>query len=123
LVWTREFAGPEVERLAKIAGKYKVHLVMGVVERAGFYLYSTMLFFDSQGQHLGQHRKITLVASESAVWNSGGKSTLPIYETSIGKIGGLTCWDNKWPLLRTELYDKGTTLLLVTLKVLLFFNI
>ncbi|KAG6772437.1 bifunctional nitrilase/nitrile hydratase NIT4B-like isoform X2 [Populus alba x Populus x berolinensis] len=99
--------GPEVERLAKIAGKYKVHLVMGVVERAGFYLYSTMLFFDSQGQHLGQHRKITLVASESAVWNSGGKSTLPIYETSIGKIGGLTCWDNKWPLLRTELYDKG----------------
>jgi nitrilase/beta-cyano-L-alanine hydratase/nitrilase len=96
---------------------------MGVVERAGFYLYSTMLFFDSQGQHLGQHRKITLVASESAVWNSGGKSTLPIYETSIGKIGGLTCWDNKWPLLRTELYDKGTTLLLVTLKVLLFFNI
>ncbi|KAL9399877.1 hypothetical protein Peur_008838 [Populus x canadensis] len=99
--------GPEVERLAKIAGKYKVHLVMGVVERAGFYLYSTMLFFDSQGQHLGQHRKITLVASESAVWYSGGKSTLPIYETSIGKIGGLTCWDNKWPLLRTELYDKG----------------
>ncbi|KAG6770357.1 hypothetical protein POTOM_026035 [Populus tomentosa] len=99
--------GPEVERLAKIAGKYKVHLVMGVVERAGFYLYSTMLFFDSQGQHLGQHRKITLVASESAVWNSGGKSTLPIYKTSIGKIGGLTCWDNKWPLLRTELYDKG----------------
>jgi nitrilase/beta-cyano-L-alanine hydratase/nitrilase len=123
LVWTREFAGPEVERLAKIAGKYKVHLVMGVVERAGFYLYSTMLFFDSQGQPLGQHRKITLVASESAVWNSGGKSTLPIYETSIGKIGGLTCWDNKWPLLRTELYDKGTTFLLVTLKVLLFFNI
>ncbi|KAJ6745986.1 NITRILASE [Salix koriyanagi] len=40
---------PEVGRLAKIAGKYKIHLVMGVVERAGFYLYSTMLFFDSQG--------------------------------------------------------------------------
>ncbi|KAJ6673000.1 NITRILASE [Salix purpurea] len=99
--------GPEVGRLAKIDGKYKVHLVMGVVERAGFYLYSTMLFFDSQGQHLGQHCKITLVASESAVWYSGGKSTLLIYETSIGKIGGLTCWDNKWPLLRTELYDKG----------------
>ncbi|KAJ6382459.1 hypothetical protein OIU77_030998 [Salix suchowensis] len=80
---------------------------MGVVERAGFYLYSTMMFFDSPGQHLGQHRKITLAASESAVWYSGGKSTLPIYETSIEKISGLTCWDNKWSLLRTELYDKG----------------
>lgn len=89
LVWTCEFTGPEVGRLAKIAGKYKVHLVMGVVERARFYLYNTM-FFDSQGQHLGQHRKITLVASERAVWYSGGKSTLPIYETSIRKIDGLT---------------------------------
>eukprot|EP00258_Populus_trichocarpa_P012685 XP_002322807.3 bifunctional nitrilase/nitrile hydratase NIT4B [Populus trichocarpa] len=99
--------GPEVDRLAKFAGKYKVHLVMGVVERAGCYLYSTMLFFNSLGKCLGQHRKLIQTASESALWRSGEKSTLPTYETSIGKIGGLICWDNRLPLLRTELYDKG----------------
>jgi len=97
---------------------------MGVVERAGCYLYSTMLFFDSLGKCLGQHRKLIQTASESsALWRSGEKSTLPTYETSIGKIGGLICWDNRLPLLRTELYDKGTPRLLVTLKVLLLFSI
>ncbi|KDP36178.1 hypothetical protein JCGZ_08822 [Jatropha curcas] len=80
---------------------------MGVVERAGCYLFSTVLFFDSLGQRLGQQRKLMPVASESAVWYSGQKSSLPVYETSIGKIGGLVCWDNKSPLLRTELYAKG----------------
>ncbi|KAJ6749994.1 hypothetical protein OIU85_000604 [Salix viminalis] len=99
--------GPEVDRLAKLAGKYKVHIVMGVVERAGCYLYSTMMFFDSLGKCLGLHRKLIQTASESSLWRSGEKSTLPEYDTSIGKIGGLICWDNRLPLLRAELYDKG----------------
>ncbi|XP_021624144.1 bifunctional nitrilase/nitrile hydratase NIT4B [Manihot esculenta] len=99
--------GPEVDRLAKIAGKYKVHIVMGVVERDGVYLFSTILFFGSMGQHLGHLRKLMPMASESAVWCSGEKSSLPVYETTIGKVGGLVCWDNKSPLLRTELYAKG----------------
>ncbi|KAJ6300249.1 hypothetical protein OIU76_021115 [Salix suchowensis] len=109
--------GPEVDRLAKLVGKYKVHIVMGVVERAECYLYSTMMFFDSLGKCLGLHRKLIQTASESSLWRSGEKSTLPAYETSIGKIGGLICWDNRLPLLRAELYDKVTLLLLVTLKV------
>ncbi|KAJ6778482.1 NITRILASE [Salix koriyanagi] len=69
--------GPEVDRLAKLAGKYKVHIVMGVVERAGCYLYSTMMFFDSLGKCLGLHRKLIQRASESSLWRSGEKSTLP----------------------------------------------
>ncbi|XP_066322165.1 bifunctional nitrilase/nitrile hydratase NIT4-like [Miscanthus floridulus] len=38
-----EVPGPEVSRLASLAGKYKVFLVMGVVERAGYTLYNTAL--------------------------------------------------------------------------------
>ena len=37
--------GPEVDRLAAMAGKYKVYLVMGVIERDGYTLYCTVLFF------------------------------------------------------------------------------
>ncbi|OMO68449.1 Carbon-nitrogen hydrolase [Corchorus olitorius] len=102
-----EVPGPEVDRLAKISGKYKVHLVMGVVERAGFYLFSAVLFFDSMGRYLGKHRKLMPVASECVVWCSGEKASLPLYETAIGKIGGLLYWDNRIPSLRTELYAKG----------------
>lgn len=99
--------GPEVDRLANIAGKYKVHLVIGIVERVGSYLFSTVLFFDSMGQYLGKSRKLRPMASECTVWCCGDKSSLTVYDTTIGKIGGLLCWDNRMPHLRTELYAKG----------------
>ncbi|KAH7512210.1 hypothetical protein FEM48_Zijuj12G0066400 [Ziziphus jujuba var. spinosa] len=99
--------GPEVDRLANIAGKYKVHLVIGIVERVGSYLFSTVLYFDSLGRYLGKSRKLRQMASECTVWCCGDKSSLPVYDTTIGKIGGLLCWDNRMPHLRTELYAKG----------------
>jgi len=80
---------------------------MGVVERVERSLFSAILFFDSLGRYLGKHRKLMPMASECAVWRSGEKSLLPVHETPIGKIGGLICWDNRMPSLRTELYAKG----------------
>lgn len=99
--------GPEVDRLAAMAGKYKIFLVMGVIERAGYTLYCTVLFFDPQGQYLGKHRKLMPTALERVIWGFGDGSTIPVYETPIGKIGALICWENRMPLLRTALYGKG----------------
>ncbi|GMP49783.1 hypothetical protein CsSME_00016646 [Camellia sinensis var. sinensis] len=99
--------GPEVDRLAEIAGKYEVHLVIGVVERVRSSLFSAVLFFDSLGRYLGKHRKLMLMASECTVWCAGAKSSPPVYDRMVGRIGGLICWDNRMPLLRTELHAKG----------------
>ncbi|KAK1297272.1 Bifunctional nitrilase/nitrile hydratase NIT4B [Acorus calamus] len=99
--------GPEVDRLAAMAGKYKVYLVMGIIERAGYTLYCTILFFDDHGRYLGKHRKLMPTALERVIWGFGDGSTIPVYETPIGKIGALICWENKMPLLRTALYGKG----------------
>jgi len=100
-------AGPEVDRLATMARKHKVYLVMGVVERDRYTLYCTVLFFDSQGHYLGKHRKIMPTALERMIWGFGNGSTLPVYETPIGKIGAAICWENRMPLLRTAMYAKG----------------
>ncbi|RRT66988.1 hypothetical protein B296_00018563 [Ensete ventricosum] len=99
--------GPEVDRLAALAGKYKIFLVMGVIERAGYTLYCTVLFFDPQGQYLGKHRKLMPTALERVIWGFGDGSTIPVFETPMGKIGALICWENRMPLLRTALYGKG----------------
>ncbi|KAH1159179.1 hypothetical protein GLYMA_11G180900v4 [Glycine max] len=99
--------GPEVDRLAAMAGKYKVHLVMGVIERDGYTLYCTVLFFDSQGHYLGKHRKIMPTALERVIWGFGDGSTIPVFETPVGKIGAAICWENRMPLLRTAMYAKG----------------
>lgn len=102
-----KYAGPEVDRLAALAGKYKIFLVMGVIERAGYTLYCTVLFFDPQGQYLGKHRKLMPTALERIIWGFGDGSTIPVFETPMGKIGALICWENRMPLLRTALYGKG----------------
>ncbi|CDP06876.1 unnamed protein product [Coffea canephora] len=99
--------GPEVDRLAAMAGKYKVYLVMGVIERDGYTLYCTVLFFDSQGRYLGKHRKVMPTALERVIWGFGDGSTIPVFETPIGKIGAAICWENKMPLLRMAMYAKG----------------
>lgn len=99
--------GPEVDRLAAMAAKYKMYLVMGVIEREGYTLYCTILFFDAQGNYLGKHRKLMPTAVERIVWGFGDGSTIPVIQTPIGKIGGAICWENRMPLLRTAMYAKG----------------
>ncbi|KAG2652556.1 hypothetical protein PVAP13_1NG031300 [Panicum virgatum] len=99
--------GPEVSRLAALAGKYKVFLVIGVVERAGYTLYNTVLTFDPLGKYLGKHRKLMPTALERVFWGCGDGSTIPVYDTPLGKIGALICWENRMPLLRTAMYAKG----------------
>lgn len=107
---TEECAGPEVTRLAAMAAKYKVFLVMGVIEREGYTLYCSVLFFDPLGRYLGKHRKLMPTALERIIWGFGDGSTIPVYDTPLGKIGALICWENKMPLLRTALYGKGNNL-------------
>ncbi|KAF2321593.1 hypothetical protein GH714_000555 [Hevea brasiliensis] len=83
--------GHDVDRLATMAGKYKVYLVMAVIERDGYTLYCTMLFFDSQGHYLGKHRKLMPTGTERIVWGFGDGSTIPVIDSPIGKIGGAIC--------------------------------
>lgn len=90
-----------------MAGKYKVYLVMGVIERDGYTLYCTVLFFDSQGCFLGKHRKVMPTALERIIWGFGDGSTVPVFDTPVGKIGAAICWENRMPLLRTAMYAKG----------------
>jgi predicted amidohydrolase len=80
--------GPVVDRLAAATGAHGIHLVIGVVEREGGTLYCTALFF-SPGRYLGKHRKLMPTAAERLVWGFGDGSTLPIYDTDLGKLGAV----------------------------------
>lgn len=101
--------GPEVDTLEATAQDHKVHLVVGVIERDGGTLYCTVLFFSPDG-YLGKHRKLMPTASERLVWGYGNGSTLPVYDTSLGKLGSVICWENYMPLLRMAMYSKGIQL-------------
>jgi nitrilase len=99
--------GPAVEHLAGTARANRIYLVVGVVERDAGTLYCTVLFFAPDGAYLGKHRKIMPTASERLVWGFGDGSTLPVFDTELGKLGAVICWENYLPLLRSTMYAKG----------------
>ena len=105
-----EVPGPAVDRIAGVARANRLHLVVGVIEREGGTLYCTVLFFDGDGNFLGKHRKLMPTAAERLVWGYGDGSTLPVFDTDIGKIGAVICWENYMPLFRTAMYSKGIQL-------------
>ena len=102
--------GPAVEALGRTAKKCQIYLVIGVIERHGGTLYCTVLFFAPEGTYLGKHRKVMPTASERLVWGFGDGSTMPVFDTPLGKLGAVICWENYLPLLRTAMYGKGIEL-------------
>jgi nitrilase len=98
--------GPDVDRIAAAAREQAIHLVVGVVERDGGTLYCTALFF-GPGGYLGKHRKLMPTAAERLIWGFGDGSTLPVYDTSLGRLGAVICWENYMPMLRMTMYAKG----------------
>lgn len=102
-----EVPGPAVDILGKIALENGIYLVIGVVERAGGTLYCTVLFFAPDGGFLGKHRKVMPTASERLVWGFGDGSTMPVFDTPLGKVGAVICWENYLPLMRATMYAKG----------------
>jgi nitrilase len=105
-----EVPGPATERIGNAARGHAVHLVVGAVERAGSTLYCTALFFGPDGSLLGRHRKLVPTALERLVWGQGDGSTLPVFDTPLGRVGAVICWENYMPLLRTAMYAKGVEL-------------
>ena len=102
-----EVPGPAVDTLSKAARTNSVYLVMGVIEREHGTLYCCVLFFAPDGTFLGKHRKVMPTASERLIWGYGDGSTLPVFDTPLGKLGAVICWENYMPLLRTFMYSQG----------------
>jgi nitrilase len=102
-----EAPSPTVDALGKAARANSVYLVMGVIERERGTLYCCVLFFAPDGTFLGKHRKVMPTASERLIWGYGDGSTLPVFDTPLGKLGAVICWENYMPLLRTFMYSQG----------------
>jgi nitrilase len=102
--------GPAVEALGRTAKNCGIYLVIGAVERDRGTLYCTVLFFSEDGAYLGKHRKIMPTASERLVWGFGDGSTMPVFDTPLGRMGAVICWENYLPLMRAAMYAKGIEL-------------
>jgi nitrilase len=99
--------GPAVDELGATARSNEIYLVIGVVERDRGTLYCCVLFFAPDGSLMGKHRKIMPTGSERLVWGFGDGSTMPVFDTPLGRVGAVICWENYLPLMRAAMYAKG----------------
>jgi len=102
--------GEATKELGKMAKKAKSFLAIGVMERdtnTRGTLYCTLLYFGPDGALLGKHRKLKPTAAERIIWGEGDGSTLVSFDTEIGQLGGLICWENYMPLARMAMYEQG----------------
>jgi nitrilase len=85
--------GPAVTQLGQTARTNNLYLVMGVVERDAGTLYCSVLFFAPDGTFLGKHPQ--------------GHAEMPVFDTPLGRLGAVICWENYLPLKRAAMYAKG----------------
>ncbi|MBO3696823.1 carbon-nitrogen hydrolase family protein [Roseivirga sp. E12] len=120
LLWQRYWESSIAEgdtschRLGQMAKEAESFLVIGVNEKDNVSgtLYCSMFYFGPDGSFLGKHRKVKPTAQERLIWGEDDGSTLSTFDTSLGKIGGLICWENYMPLARMAMYQKGVQLYL-----------
>jgi N-carbamoylputrescine amidase len=93
--------GPSVERLSKLAAKYRMAMVVPVYERemAGVY-YNTAAVIDADGSYLGKYRK-NHIPHTSGFWEKfffkPGNLGYPVFQTAYAKVGVYICYDRHFP--------------------------
>jgi len=101
--------GPSVERWLDFARKHNVYLVAGLAERAGLKLYDSAVLLGPEG-FIGKYRKAHLWNLEK-LWFTPGDVGFPVFETAIGRIGLLICWDIWFPEVPRLLSQQGADII------------
>ena len=104
-----EVPGPAVDKLVAACAELEMYCAVGInereIERPGS-LYNSLLLLGPEGV-LTKHRKLVPTMHERLFHGAGDGTDLDVVETDLGRIGGLICWENRMPLARYELYEKG----------------
>jgi len=93
-----EIPGPAVQRISQCAKDNKIYVCMSVNELEGGSLYVTQLWFNPEGDLMGKHRKLRQSCAERIVWGEGDGSTVQVFNTEIGNLGSLECWEHLTPV-------------------------
>ncbi|EHK17305.1 uncharacterized protein TRIVIDRAFT_42254 [Trichoderma virens Gv29-8] len=104
------------ERLEKISATTGVFIIVGVLERCGGTLYSSIVYICPRLGIIGKRRKVMPTGLERVAWGQGSPSTLEAVSTTIRgvklRMSAAICWENWMPLLRQSIYEQNINLFL-----------
>jgi nitrilase len=101
----------DTERLGAAARRANAYVVMGCNEidprPEVSTIYNSLLFFDPEGRLMGRHRKTMPTFSERMFWGQGDAADLQVFDTDIGRLGGLICGEHVMTLMRAAMIGLG----------------
>jgi predicted amidohydrolase len=98
--------GPSTEHFAALAGKHALHIVLSIYERDGHLIYNSAVLLGPDGRLIGRYRKVCLPPKEAAGGVSPGHD-YPVFDTAIGRVGMMVCYDGFFPEVARELTARG----------------
>ncbi|RTK99623.1 MAG: carbon-nitrogen hydrolase family protein [Proteobacteria bacterium] len=86
--------GKTTDAIAKVTNKYHTYVAIGIIEKdsATGIVYNSAALIGPNG-YIGKYRKNQLNPSDN-MWSSRGNLTFPVFDTEIGKIALLICYDD-----------------------------
>jgi predicted amidohydrolase len=102
--------GPTTGRLAALAKKNRMTIVFGMTERDDRALHNSAVVVTPGGSVRG-FRKVHLPGDEALIYGAG--DNWPIFETPVGRLGILICYDALFPESTRELTLGGAEILVM----------
>lgn len=108
--------GPSEKRMAELASKYCVHVIYGYPEKAdgaagdsGIRVFNSANLIDNKGMLKGTYRKSHLFLDEAGIYTPARE--FPVFETELGRMGMLICYDIEFPEPARRLALKGADII------------
>lgn len=98
--------GPTTEYFGQLAAQHRLHVVLSLYERDGHLIYNTGVLIGPEGQLIGKYRKVCLPHGEVAKGIAPGHD-YPVFDTALGRIGIMVCYDGFFPEVARELTARG----------------
>ncbi|MFV2070383.1 MAG: carbon-nitrogen hydrolase family protein, partial [Pirellulales bacterium] len=98
--------GPSTEYFGKLASEHDLYIVVGLYERAGHLVYNVAALIGPDGKLVGKYRKVSLPREEIERGVAPGHD-YPVFDTRMGKVGMMVCYDGYFPEVARELAKGG----------------
>ncbi|MDB4691681.1 carbon-nitrogen hydrolase family protein [Verrucomicrobia bacterium] len=102
--------GPSTNYFAQLAKKHNIHLVVGLIESENNLIYNVAVLIGPKNGIIGKYRKVCLPRGEIEGGFTPG-TDYPVFETDIGKIGMMICYDGFFPEVARNLSNNGAEII------------
>jgi predicted amidohydrolase len=102
--------GPSTDYFGSLAKQHRLHIVLSLYERDAHLIYNTAVLLGPDGALIGKYRKVSLPPGEAAKGIAPGKE-YPVFDTAIGKVGMMVCYDGFFPEVARELTKNGAEII------------